>query len=135
MRRLTGLAALALLGGCVVYDREDSTRPADPPLARDEALTLVRAGLADTVVFELVDRRGVEPLDADSLAALKKAGASDGLLQKMILAERRPPVVVEEPPVAYYYEGWRPIYPVFGFGFGYSRWHYGRPSRGIRIHR
>jgi hypothetical protein len=132
------LAVLAL-GGCVVYDRAPLPRPADPPLTGNEALRLVAAGVAEAVIREAVDLRGVEPLDADALAALKKAGASDPLLQKMILAVRTPPPeedVVYVEPYPYYYSGYYPWYPSVGFGFGFSSGHYhGRPSRGVRIYR
>lgn len=140
MRGLSGLVALAALGGCIVHDHAPLPRPAAPPLAREELLSLVRAGIAGPVLFELADRRGVDPLDADTLATLKKEGASDGLLQKLILAERRAPpvVVVEAPPYDYGdYYGWAPYTPHFGwgFGFGWSSYRYYRPSRGIRIYR
>jgi hypothetical protein len=140
MRWLSCLAVLAF-GGCVVYERAPLPRPADPPLSANEALRLVAAGVSEAVIREAVDLRGVEPLDADALAALKKAGASDPLLQKMILAVRTPPpeedVVYVEPYTYYYgYYGYRPWYPSVGFGFGFSSRHYhGRPSRGVRIYR
>lgn len=147
MRCLSGLVALAALGGCIVHDHAPAGRPPDPPVAGEELLSLVRAGIAGPVIFDLVDRRGAEPLNADTLAALKQAGASDALLQKAILAERRaPPVVVVEPPYYYSwppyyggtYYGWGPPYPYYGWSFGYG-WSgyrcYGRSSYGIRIYR
>lgn len=133
MRRWLCLAALAL-GGCVVYERGPVPRPADPPLSREELARLLAAGVAEGVAREQVALRGAEPLDADAVAALKKAGASDELLQELILAARVPPpepIVVER---AYYY-GWSPVYTSLGFGFGFSSHrHYSR-SRGIRVYR
>jgi len=131
MRALTCLAALAL-GGCVVRERVPSPRPADPPLTREEAARLLAAGAPEPVLREQVDQRGVEPLDADAIAALKKAGASDALLQAMITAVRVPPpppevVIVEHERV------WGPSFS-FGFGFSSSR-RVCRPSRGVRIYR
>jgi hypothetical protein len=141
MRWLSCLAALAL-GGCVVYERGAVPRPADPPLGANEAARLVSAGVSETVIGELVALRGVEPLDADALAALKKAGASDPLLQKLILAVRTPPppeedVVYVEPYPYYFGYGYYGYYPWRGsVGFGFSsRHYYGRPSRGIRVYR
>ena len=140
------LAALAF-GGCVVYDRAPVSRPSDPPLSREEAHRLLSAGVSEGVIGEFVDRRGVEPLDADAVAALKKAGASDPLLQKMIQAVRKEPPpeeVVADGPYPYYYGypyGYYPAYASVGFGFGYSYGHYGhyhgcRPSyRGVRVYR
>ena len=140
MRCGSGLVALAALGGCIIHEQGPLPRPADPPLSRQEVSSLVRAGVGEPLIFELAERRGVDPLDADAIASLKTAGASDGLLQKMLLAERRAPaVVVEDAPPYYYgdYYGWGPYYPRFGwgFGFGYSGYRYYRPSRGIRIYR
>ena len=136
---------LLALGGCVVYDRAPVRRPDDPPLGRDEALRLVSAGVSEAVLLELVDRRGVEPLDADAIAALKKAGASDTVLQKMIQGVRKPPPP-EETAVAGpypYYIGYYPYYPAyasFGFGFGYSSYHHHhhhhhKSYRGVRVYR
>jgi hypothetical protein len=137
MRRTFSLAALALLGGCVVYDPPPERRPADPPVTKEEALSLVRAGLSEPVVIELAEQRGVEPLDADTLAALKKAGASDPLLQKMIQSERRAPVVAAVPgaydPYYYpyypyypwYYYPYRPVYPYPAYGIGVGFGYYG----------
>ena len=136
MRYLSGLVALAALGGCILHEPVPAGRPPDPPLAREELLSLVRAGVSSPLVFDLVDRRGAEPLDADSLAALKTAGASDALLQKAILAEKRAPVVVVDPAAYYYpgyyayppyYYGYAPYYPRYGYagwGWGYG-WGYG----------
>ena len=135
------LAALALGGGCVVYERGAVPRPADPPLGADEALRLVAAGVSEAVIGELVALRGVEPLGADALAALKKAGAPDPLLQKMILAVRTPPppeeevVYVDTYPYYYgYYPHDRPFYASVGFGFS-SRHSHRHSSRGIRVYR
>lgn len=146
MGRWLCVLGLASLGGCVVYERAPASRPADPPLSRDEASRLLAAGVSGPVLDELVERRGVEPLDADALAALKKAGASDALLQKMIASVRTPPpepetVVVDYPHYYYpYYYGygwpyWRSYYPGWSFGFGYSRSYYRGSSRGIRVYR
>jgi hypothetical protein len=103
--------------------------------------------VSEGVLGENVENRGVEPLDADAVAALKKAGASDALLQKMIQGERKPPPpeeAVYASPYPYYY-GYDPYYPAyatFGFGFGYSSYHhhphhshYHRSYRGIRVYR
>jgi hypothetical protein len=131
MRMSLSLAALAL-GGCVVYERAELPRPADPPLAREEAARLLAAGAPEDVLREQVERRGVEPLDADAIAALKKAGASDALLTKMIEGVRvRPP----PPEEVIYVE--RPYWgPSFSFGVGFSSgYRHCRPSRGVRIYR
>lgn len=135
MSRWLCLASLAL-GGCVVYERGPVPRPADPPLSREELARLLAAGVSEGVLREQVALRGAEPLDADAVAALKKAGASDDLLQRLILAVRVPPpppepVVVER---AYYY-GWSPVYASVGFGFGVSSYRRYPRARGIRVYR
>jgi len=131
MRMSLCLAALAL-GGCVVYERGDVPRPADPPLTREEAARLLAAGVPEDVVREQVERRGVEPLDADAIAALKKAGASDALLKALIEGVRVPPPPLPE---VVYVE--RPYWgPSVSFGFGFSSGpRYCRPARGIRVYR
>ena len=105
---------------------------ADPPLSRGEVEQLTAAGVSEAVVLELVDRRGAAPLSADDLVALKKAGAGDTVLDRMIANEREEPATVAwDVPVTYhrstyYHRSW---YPYVGFGFGYG-YGYRRCGRG-----
>lgn len=138
MRSATLALALAL-GGCIVHESAPPESPPGPPVTRDEAERLAAAGISEPVMVELIEKRGARPLTADDLVALKKAGASDTVVQKMIASETKAPqvVVVHEPAYyyhpGYYYYGWP--YWGFSFGLGYSHYHshsYYRTPTGYR---
>jgi len=142
MRKLF-LALPAALAGCLYAgSARETAAPAGPPVTRDEMERLSAAGISEPVLIELVEKRGARPLSADDLVALKKAGTSDAVAQKMIAAETRAPevVVLEEPPYYYYHPFYDPWYhhsswhchPSIGFGFGYHR-HRHRSGVGARI--
>ncbi len=132
MRKAALVLALAGLGGCIVHDHAPAQAPPGPPLTRSEAERLAAAGVSEPVMVELIEKRGARPLTADDLVALKKAGASDTVVQKMIAAETKAPdvVVVQDPayysyPYHPYYYPYYPYYwgPAWGFSFGYSYHH------------
>ena len=99
----------------------------DPPLTRVEGERLAAAGISEPVVIELVEKRGALKLSADDIVAIKQAGASDAVIQKMITHERQEPVRVRY--VDYYDTHYCPIYHYHSFycypsfGVSYSRWH------------
>lgn len=142
-----GLAAVAALGGCIVHDSAAPQAPAGPPLTRDEAERLAAAGVSEPVMVELIEKRGARALTADDLVALKKAGATDAVVQKMIASETREPevVVVREPEYYHYpYSGYSYWGPAWGFSFGYGYYHHrhhsthshtSRPATGYRARR
>lgn len=131
MSKVLPLLALAL-SGCIVHGH--GSRPDYPPgspLTRAEVERLAAAGISEEIVLSEIERRGVTHLAAEDLVALKKAGASEALIQKAIESERKEPEVayVEDSP--YYYHGYYPYpsyypyywYPSFGFGYTYHRYH------------
>lgn len=115
MKKWMPLLALAL-SGCF-YGHRRAPAPVEPPLSREEAERLSAAGISDAVILEEVERRGARRLSADDMVALKKAGAGDAVLEKMIASERRDPPVVhyEEHRHSHYY--YHP-YPLWGFSYG-----------------
>lgn len=134
MRKRLAAAILALgaLSGCIVHDRYDrrASGPSGPPLAREEVERMAAAGVAESVILEAAEKQGVKKLNADDIVALKKAGASETLIQAAIQAERQEPeVVVIDPPVYRHYDYWHydyyyPYYwhyPSFGFSYHYHR--------------
>lgn len=141
-------AALLLLGalGCQVYSPPPPPPDGlEPPLAAGEIERLLSAGVSEAVIAAQAADRGALKLSAENVVSIKKAGASDDLLGKLIAAERPspPPELVLEPvpPHRYihYYDPYYPYYwgPSFSFGFGYSR-HYHRHYHGgsrIRVYR
>ncbi len=122
------LPFLALaLSGCVYRAHRVNREAAQPPpVMREEVERMMAAGISEGVLIDLVDRRGAAHLSSEDLVALKKAGASETLLAKMIASERKEPpptavVVVEEEPVHVHYHCDH-YYPYPFFGFSYSRW-------------
>jgi hypothetical protein len=144
---------LAGLSGC--YYQGYAVRrvgPAEPPLSREEVERLATAGVSEPVVAEMIEKRGAVALSTDDLVELKKAGVSDGLVQKMIASERKQTaqVVVDDYYYAYpssYYYGY-PYYPYYsypyygvgvgfsyGYGWGWGGYSYPRGSMGVRVYR
>jgi len=144
---------LAGLSGC--YYQGYAVRrvgPAEPPLSREEVERLATAGVSEPVVVEMIEKRGAVALSTDDLVELKKAGVSDGLVQKMIASERKQTaqVVVDDYYYAYpssYYYGY-PYYPYYsypyygvgvgfsyGYGWGWGGYSYPRGSMGVRVYR
>jgi hypothetical protein len=129
---------LLVAAGCVHEppERPPMPMPPEPPITRDEVERLSRAGITEAVILEQVEKRGARPLNPDDLVALKNAGTSDAVVQKMISSERKEPdvVVVQQPAYLYhnYYYGpyWYGPYwgPYWGFGvsyYGYRGGYYG----------
>src|SRR5678816_1773183 len=91
MRKMLCVLVLTGLSGC--YYQGYAVRrvgPAEPPLSREEEVErLATAGVSEPVVVEMIEKRGAVALSADDLVELKKAGVSDGLVQKMIASERK----------------------------------------------
>ena len=144
---------LAGLSGC--YYQGYAVRrvgPAEPPLSREEVERLATAGVSEPVVVEMIEKRGAVALSADDLVELKKAGVSDGLVQKMIASERKQTaqVVVDDYYYAYpssYYYGYPyyPYYPYYGvgvgvgfsygYGWGWGYHSYPRGGGSVRVYR
>ncbi len=131
MTRFVPALAL-LLAGCVYTYPTGRSHPIEPPVQKSEMERLLAAGISEGVILEVVERRGTQRVSSDDLVTLKQAGASDGLLEKVVACERREPprVVYYESPVYYYpYRHWH--YYDYGwwpsFRVGYSYW--GRRSR------
>ena len=149
MKTVLCVLALAALSGC--YYPSYAVRrvaPSDPPVSREEAERLAAAGVSEPVITELIDKRGAATLTPDDLVALKKAGVSDTLVQKMIASERKetPQVMVDD--YAYYAPGYYgypyyPYYPYYGgswgvgwgWGWGWGYHSYPRGSVGVRVYR
>jgi hypothetical protein len=126
MRHLLPLAALAL-AGCLnpYYGTRGGPGSGDPPVAREEVERLAAAGVSDAVILESLERRGARKLSADDLVALKKAGATDAVLEKMIAAER-PDLPAAGRAEAYYshahhhgYSCCSWFWPSVGFSYGW----------------
>lgn len=123
MRHGVAVLALGLLSGCVYYSRPRGIPiPEGPPLTKADLERLAAAGISDGVVMELLDRRGAVKLSPDDVVALKKAGASDAVVQKALSSERREPegVPVAEPVYCYHYYCW----PAYWYWWGYPRWYW-----------
>lgn len=142
--RLVLYALLLASSGC--YYQGYAVRrvmPAEPPISREEVERLTSAGISEAVILEAVEKRGAFPLTPDDLVALKKAGSSDTVVQKMIASERKQPdrVVVEDGypgSYGYYpYYDYPYYYPgvVFGVGWGWGYHYYPRGSWGVRVYR
>jgi hypothetical protein len=146
IRKAAALLVLAL-PGCIYEVRRPQPLPPGPPIGKDEVERLSAAGVSEPVLIELVEKRGARKLSADDIVALKKAGASDAVIQKMISLENREPerVYVEVPGYyrSYYgyYDPWYYWGPTWGFGWygswGYHHHHYSRgySGLGVRIYR
>ncbi len=140
-------AALLLLipAGCYYSGRPAQPLSSGPPIARDEVERLSAAGVSEPILVELVEKRGARKLTADDIVALKKAGTSDAVVQKMIALESRQPdmVYVDEPYYTYRSYGYNPWTwgPYWSLGY-YGSWghhhhhsHRGYSGLGVRIFR
>ena len=139
--------ALAALSGC--YYPSYAVRrvaPSDPPVSREETERLAAAGVSEPVITELIDKRGAATLTPDDLVALKKAGVSDSLVQKMIASERKETAAVMVDDYyyspAYYGYPYYPYYPYYGaawgvgWGWGWGSYYsYPRGAVGVRVYR
>ncbi len=132
---------LLATAGCV-YPAYTVRRPlpTEPPVSREEIERLSNAGISETVMIELIEKRGALALSTDDLVALKKADAPDPVVQKAIASERK---IVEQVIVEDYYSGYYPYYgasfsygfwgyPYYGYGYGYG---YSRGAMGVRVYR
>ena len=156
MKKWMCVLALAALGGCYAPGGYVVRRmaPAEPPVSKEEAQRLTSAGVSDSVLTELIEKRGASPLGAEDLVDLKKGGVSDPIVQKMISSERKETAqtTVEDYYVAPGYYGYPyypyPYYPYYygpavsvgvGWGWGYYGHYYGgcypRGAVGVRVYR
>jgi hypothetical protein len=147
MKTMMCVLALAALSGC--YYPSYAVRkvtPSEPPVSREEAERLASAGVSEPVVTELIEKRGAATLTPDDLVALKKAGVSDALVQKMIASERKETAQVIVDDYYYYAPGYYgypyyPYYPYYGaywgvgWGWGWGYHSYPRGSVGVRVYR
>lgn len=140
------LVLVALTAGCT-YPAYTVRKPlpTDPPLTKEEIERMSNAGVSESVMVEILDKRGAQALTPDDLVLLKKADVPDPVVQKAISAERKvvEPVVVEN----YYYYGYPGYYPYYGTSFSYGfawgypyygyGWGYGAPRgyMGVRVYR
>ena len=84
--RYASLLVAPLLAGCIVHETIEYVPPRQP-VTVERALTLLRSGVHDSVVRADLRANGMlRPPAADEIVALKRAGASDELLQEMIAA-------------------------------------------------
>ena len=149
MRKMLCLLLLASSGCFYQGYAVRHVGPSEPPLSREEVERLAGAGVSEAVIVEMVESRGASPLVADDLVALKKAGVSDPVVQKMIANERKQTAVVVDDyyayyPSSYYYYGY-PYYPYYGpyvgasfyygYGWGWGHHHHSRGSGGVRVYR
>lgn len=125
------IGVLAVLGialaGCVL-----PPRPVYPvhaprqPISTEDVTRLVRAGVSEPVILEKFRSDGIAASPSpDDLVALKKAGASDTVIQAMLAARVGPPVAlyIDSPSWNLYYDGpWGWGYP---YGFYPWGWHFG----------
>ncbi len=128
MKRLAAAAALLCAGCWVPLYPDDDLRPPPPrrvdygdPLTRAETEKLLKAGVSDAVIIEKAKRSGAAKLSADDIVALKQAGASDDLVQQLIVNERAASRAVYAPSTttyAYYDSWWG---PTVSLGW-YSHW-------------
>lgn len=154
MKKWMCVLALAVLGGCYTPAGYVVRRmaPAEPPVSKEEAQRLASAGVSDSVITELIEKRGATPLAAEDLVDLKKGGVPDPVVQKMISSERKEstPTTVEDYYVApgYYGYPYYPYYPYYygpavsvgvGWGWGYYGHYHGgcypRGAVGVRVYR
>ncbi len=149
MKTMMCVLALAGLSGC--YYPSYAVRrvaPVDPPVSREETERLAGAGVSEPVITELIEKRGAATLTPDDLVALKKAGVSDSLVQKMIASERKETAQVTVDDYYYYAPGYYgyPYYPYYpsygaywgvgwGWGWGWGYHSYPRGSVGVRVYR
>ncbi len=144
MKKLLGVLLLATSGCYYQGYAVKKVVTIEPPVSREEAERLSRAGVSEPVLIELVEKRGAAPLTSDDLVALKNAGTPDSVVQKMIAAERKAPETVvvdgEYAYPGYYYTDYPYYYSSFAFGygvsFGYHRYYYPRYYwGGVRVYR
>ena len=123
MKTLVAVSILAL-AGCYYepYGVPSGVRTVPLPMTRSEVEGMVRAGVSEPVMVDVIDKRGAAPLTADDIVALKKAGASDGVIAKMQKTERREP----DPTLL---DGGLPDSDLYGnvyvdYPYGYPYWGY-----------
>ena len=128
------IPALAALAACLSPPyRVEFLEALEPPLHPHEIVQLANAGISETIIEELAARRGVRPLDADDLVAIKKSGIKDDLLKELIQNERHDPPVLRSSDLGYFYPSSAPYYydfqhfaPYGGYSSNsYSSWGFG----------
>jgi len=87
------LASLALVAGC--GQMELPPAPPAMPMTRAEIESRYLAGPGGGTVLVEARQRGVTPLSADDVVALKKAGLPDGDIEILIAARRAAPPVLD----------------------------------------
>jgi hypothetical protein len=132
MKKCAAVLTLAL-AGCIYQERDPGPMPEGPPLLRAEIERLAAAGVSDEIILEKIENRGALHLTSDDLVALRKAGASDAVLDKAISNERVEPevVYVDEPAYTHRHAYW---YPWWGFSYSYYRYHpHSRAGVGVHV--
>jgi hypothetical protein len=122
---LLPLAGFWLLTGCVTRVYTAATPPPGPSLAQVQSM--VQAHVNDAVIVGQIQNSSTRyQLTADQIITLKKAGASDAVLNALINSASKPvvqpPTVVNQTPYPYAY----PYVYVNPWGFGpyYYRGYY-----------
>jgi hypothetical protein len=114
-----------LLTGCVVQPYPVATPPPGPSLAQVQSM--VQGHVNDAVIVGQIQNSSTRyQLTADQIITLKKAGASDAVLNALINSVNKP-VVQTTPPPAYAYP-----YP-YAYPYGYvgpGPYYYGGYYRG-----
>lgn len=160
MRGYSILAMMALMGfsGCYAYETPgmygspmpppyapppmyQSHPPAPRPrdlLTRVELESLIREGVGEGVITNLVRERGIEYLTVQDIVLLKRVGANEGLLSSLVRPYRPAPPAYSRPaypapmPPMYRPSIVQPVYaPMpYGYGGGYNPLSYGYRSMG-----
>ena len=83
----------SLLGGCAVYDHEESYyAPGVTPVTQGQVISMSKAGYPDSTIQETIRQNGVDHRPgADEIVHMKQQGVSSGVMNSML-----------EAPVTYY---------------------------------
>lgn len=131
MRWTVALLLLAPAACIPTTYRVEVPTPQELPLHPREIVRLADAGVSDAVLLELAARRGVRPLNADDLVALKNSGVGDGTIKTLVESERHDPPVIRTSDLGYFHPAADPYYYDFQYfrSTGYSS--YSSTSWGI----
>ena len=134
MNRVVLLAAGVVLSGCLYEERSDwiTTETVPPPaLSCDDVIRMVKAGVSEGIIVSKIRTDGVVARPSvDQIAALKKEGVSDPILEALVSARVGPVAAPERvrvirrnyyPDDLWWYDRW---YYDMGWGWYYPRWHF-----------
>jgi hypothetical protein len=126
---LLPLAGFLLLTGCVTRVYTTASPPPGPSL--DQVQSMVQAHVSDAVIVGQIQNSSTRyQLTADQIIALKRAGASDAVLNALISSASKPvvqpPTVVNPAPYPYPY-AYPSVYvnPWWGYGPYYRGYYRG----------